>query len=160
GQRGDAAFERRDPLFEDRLCRVHDPGVDVAQLREAEERRGMSCIPEGIAGGLIDGNRPGTRRWVRYRASVNLAGFKAPVSHGVVSFVGPSSVQTASGRSNLHNPDQVSQPSLFFGRLGWFIPALSSHGIGDPRTPSVSPRALASRLVERRGGLHRSLTVK
>ena len=40
-QRSDAAFEGRDTLFEDVVRRVHDPGVDIAHLGQAEQVGGM-----------------------------------------------------------------------------------------------------------------------
>lgn len=40
-----ATFERGDPLLERILLGVHDPGIDVAQIRECEEVRGVVAVP-------------------------------------------------------------------------------------------------------------------
>ncbi len=40
-ERGDAAFQRRDALLQHRLGRVHDAGVDVAELLQREQVGGV-----------------------------------------------------------------------------------------------------------------------
>ena len=56
GQRqpGDSAFERGDALLEDVGRRVHDAGVDVAELLQGEESRGVVGIVEHVGRGLVD----------------------------------------------------------------------------------------------------------
>ena len=63
GQRRRAAFERRDALFQHRLRRVHDAGVDVAEGLQPEQRGGMVGIVEDEGGRLVDrrGARAGRR---------------------------------------------------------------------------------------------------
>ena len=56
-ERGDAAFERGDALLEHRLGRVHDAGVDVAELLEREQVGRVLGRIELIGGGLIDRHR-------------------------------------------------------------------------------------------------------
>jgi RNA-splicing ligase RtcB len=56
GERGRAAFERGDALLEDVGGGVHDAGVDVAELLEAEEAAGVVGIVEDVGGGLVDGH--------------------------------------------------------------------------------------------------------
>ena len=85
-QRGDAAFERRDALFDDVLRRVHDAGVDVAGLGEAEQRGGVVGVPERVRRGLVDRQRPGAGRRVRRLARVDLLGLERPVGGGVFCF--------------------------------------------------------------------------
>ena len=53
-QRADAALERGDALLDHVLRRVHDAGVDVAGLGEAEEVRGVIGVPEHVRGGRVD----------------------------------------------------------------------------------------------------------
>ena len=55
----DAAVERGHPLLEHRLGRVHDPRVDDAELREAEQRRRVVGVAEDVARRLVDRNGPG-----------------------------------------------------------------------------------------------------
>jgi hypothetical protein len=54
GERARAAFEGREALLEDIRRRVHDAGVDVAELLQAEEVRRVLRIAELVAGGLVD----------------------------------------------------------------------------------------------------------
>jgi hypothetical protein len=82
GQRRHAALERRHPFLEDRLGGVHDAGVDVPELLEAEESGGVGSVPEGVAGGLVDGHGPGPGGRVGHGPGVDLAGFEAPIGHG------------------------------------------------------------------------------
>ena len=58
-QRADAALERGDALLDRGLRRVHDPGVDVAELLEREQVRGVVGVVEGVGGGLVDRQGPG-----------------------------------------------------------------------------------------------------
>ena len=59
GEGGDTTFECGDALFEHVGGGVHDTGVNVAELFEAEEFGRMVGIPKHVAGGLI--NRDGAR---------------------------------------------------------------------------------------------------
>ncbi|MNT50173.1 hypothetical protein D3C72_1870780 [compost metagenome] len=70
-QRRSTAFERCEALFQHRLRRVHDAGVDVAELLQAEECRGMVGIVEDEAGRLVDRRRPGARRRIWLRSGVD-----------------------------------------------------------------------------------------
>ena len=79
-QRGDAAFERGDALLDDVLRRVHDPGVDVAGLGQAEQRRGVLGAVERVRRGLVDRQRPRVGRDVRRLAGVDLLGLERPVA--------------------------------------------------------------------------------
>ena len=45
-ERGGAALECGDAFFQHRLCRVSDPGVDVAERLQSEQRRGMVGVIE------------------------------------------------------------------------------------------------------------------
>ena len=57
-QRRHAALERGDALLDHVLGRVHDAGVDVARLGEAEQRGGVVGAVERVRGGLVDRQRP------------------------------------------------------------------------------------------------------
>jgi hypothetical protein len=80
-ERADAAVERGHALLKDRLCRVHDARVDVAELGEPEKGRGVRRVPEDVARRLVDRHRarPGGR--VGYGSSMDLAGLETPVGH-------------------------------------------------------------------------------
>ena len=80
-QRRRAALERRDALFEHVVGRVHDAGVDVAELLEREQIRGVLGALELIGGGLVDRHRDGARRRVSAPASVKRQSFDF-VRHG------------------------------------------------------------------------------
>jgi hypothetical protein len=61
GQRGRPAFHRREALLEDIRGRIHDSRVDVPELREREQIRGVLRVAELVAGGLIDRHGDGAR---------------------------------------------------------------------------------------------------
>ena len=89
-QRRDAAFQRRDALLHDVLRRVHDAGVDVAGLGQAEQRRRVVGVVEGVGGGLVDRQGPGVGGDVGGLPGVDLLGLERPVggrvfcsAHGV-----------------------------------------------------------------------------
>jgi hypothetical protein len=81
-QRADATFERGHAVLEHRLRRVHDPRVDVAELRETEERGRVLRVAEDVRRRLVDRHRPCTRRRVRLRTGVDLTGLESPLGHG------------------------------------------------------------------------------
>ncbi len=74
-QRRDPAFERRDALFEHIVGRVHDAGVDVAELLQRKQVGGVLGALELVRGRLIDrhGDRAGGR--IGAPASVQRKGF-------------------------------------------------------------------------------------
>ena len=57
GDRGAAAFERRDALLERRHRRVGQPRIDVAEGLQVEQRRRVVGAVEHEAGGLVDRQR-------------------------------------------------------------------------------------------------------
>ena len=75
----DAAFERGDALLDDVLRRIHDPGVDVAGLGEAEQRGGVLGAVERVRRGLVDRQGACVGRDVRGLARVHLLGFERPI---------------------------------------------------------------------------------
>src|SRR5690606_26594100 len=50
--------ERGNALLEHALGRVHDARVDIAELLQAEQRRGMAGIIEYVGSGLVDRRDP------------------------------------------------------------------------------------------------------
>ncbi len=82
-QRGDAAFECGDALLHDVLRRVHDPGVDVARLGEAEQRGRMLGAVERVRRGLVDRQRPRVGGDIGCLASVDLLGLERPTRRRV-----------------------------------------------------------------------------
>ncbi len=81
-RRGAAAFERVDAGFERGLRRVHDAGVDVADLGEAEQVGGVVGVAELVRRRLIDRHRPGAGGRIGLAADVNLLGLETPgVTH-------------------------------------------------------------------------------
>ncbi len=67
GERTRAAFESREALLEDVRRRVHDAGVDITELLQAEEIRGMFRIAELVARGPLS-----TVRLFQGRAALSL----------------------------------------------------------------------------------------
>src|SRR5690606_15410360 len=61
GQCGGAALERRQLLLQHGLGRIHDPGVDVAESLQPEQRGGVIGALEDEGGGLVDRGRPCAR---------------------------------------------------------------------------------------------------
>ena len=57
-ERRGAAFQRRDALFQHRVGRIADAGIDVAERLQAEQRGGMVGVVEHEGRGLIDRRRP------------------------------------------------------------------------------------------------------
>jgi hypothetical protein len=47
---------------------VHDAGVDVAKLLEAEEPRAVCRVIEGEAGACVDGDGASIRGWINLRS--------------------------------------------------------------------------------------------
>ncbi len=76
GERGDSAFERGDALLEDVGGGVHDAGVDVAELLQAEEAGGVVGVVEDVGGGLVDGDGAGVGGGVDDLAGVEGEGGK------------------------------------------------------------------------------------
>src|SRR5690606_7830609 len=66
-----APFECCNALFQNGLCGVHDPGVDIAERLQAEQRGGMVDIVEDEARALVDGRYAGTRCRVGLGSGVN-----------------------------------------------------------------------------------------
>ena len=71
----DAAFQRRDALLQDVGRGVHDPGVDVAQLLQGEQRGGVAGVAELVGGRLVDRHRHRAGGGIRPPASVQDEGF-------------------------------------------------------------------------------------
>ena len=75
-QSGDAAFQRRYALFQHVVRRVHDAGIDVAELLEREQVRCMLGVVELIRRCLIDRHGNGAGRGVRAPAGVQSNRFR------------------------------------------------------------------------------------
>ena len=86
----DAAFERRDALFEHRRCRITDPAIPVAFLLKVEQRRSMVRAVERISHGLIDRDRHGFRGRVLAESSVKRDGFVPHASTFVSIWIDPA----------------------------------------------------------------------
>ena len=78
------------------MGRVHDAGVDVANLTEGKQVGRMGRVAELIGGGLVDRHRPGPGGGIGFATHMNLLGLKTPlVSHG--------------GKDYSPNPDSTSR---------------------------------------------------
>ena len=69
-ERPDAALERRDALLEHAGRRVHDPGVDVAELLEPEQARRVRGVVEHVARRGVDRDGARLRRGIDGLAGV------------------------------------------------------------------------------------------
>ena len=79
GQRPDAAFHRRQPLFQNVGRGIHQPGVDPAHLLQGEQIRGMFRAFEDIARRLMNRHRPRAGGRVGLLAGVEGKGSRAEV---------------------------------------------------------------------------------
>ena len=77
-----AAFERRDALLEHVRGRVHDAGVDVAELLQPEELRRVVGAVERVGGGLVDRHGPAVGGGVGPLAGVELERLEAGRARG------------------------------------------------------------------------------
>jgi hypothetical protein len=71
-----ASLERGDAFFDDRLGRVLDARVDVAEFGQREQVLRMLGAVEDVRRGLVDRRVAGVRGRVRPCAGVNLLGFE------------------------------------------------------------------------------------
>jgi hypothetical protein len=76
-KRRGAAFERGDALFQHRVGRVADAGIDVAERLQAEQRGGVVDVVEDERRGLIDRRRPRAGGRIGLRAGMNGKGGKS-----------------------------------------------------------------------------------
>ena len=72
----DPALERGDALLEHVVGRVHDAGVDVAELFQREQVRRMLCALKLVRGRLVDRHRDRTGRRVGAPACVERQRFR------------------------------------------------------------------------------------
>ena len=111
GQGADATFERGDPFFEHLLGGVHDAGVDVARLCQAEQGGGVLGVAEDVAGGLVDGYGAGPGRRVRRSTGVDLTCLETlGLAHGA-----PSG-ESSGVAHQVTNYDRTTQDSRTGGR--------------------------------------------
>ena len=75
GQRGNAAFQLGHALFEHRVGRVHDAGVDVARDFEVEQVSAVLSVIKRIGDRLINRCGHGLGGGVGFLAAVNGNGF-------------------------------------------------------------------------------------
>ena len=71
------ALERGDTFLEHVVCRVHQAGVDVAQLLQTEEIGSVLGALEDVRGGAVHGHGARERLAVDGLASVKRQGFEA-----------------------------------------------------------------------------------
>ena len=76
-QRRGAALERRDALFQHRVGRIADAGIDVAERLQPEQRGGVVGIVEHERRGLIDRRRPRAGGRIGLRAGMHGKGRKS-----------------------------------------------------------------------------------
>ena len=83
-QATDAAFQGSNAVFDNRLRRVHDSGVDVAQLLQCEEVGCVRRVVERVRRRLIDGQRARVGSSVGRLPRVDLLGFEGPALAHVI----------------------------------------------------------------------------
>ncbi len=76
GQRRGAPLHCCNPLLQGILGRIHKTRIDVPELAQGEEIRGMLGIPEHIGTGAVDGQATRARGGVRLRAGMQTLGFQ------------------------------------------------------------------------------------
>ncbi len=81
-QRADPALQRRDLLLERIVRGVHDPRIDVAELLERKQVRGMLGAVEDIAGRLVDRRDPCIGRGVGLAPGMHGERFEFQICHG------------------------------------------------------------------------------
>ena len=81
GERRGAAFERRHALLQNRLGRVHDARIDIAELLEPEQRSGMVDAVEDEGRRLVDRRRPRARCRIRLGAGMDRQGLEIRSAH-------------------------------------------------------------------------------
>ena len=122
--------------------RVHDPGVDVPELLEAEEPGGVRRVVEDVAGRGVDRHGPGVRGRVRLLAGVQRPGLgseggRVEFCHVVGSSVdGWGSAQWIEARRPWAGRWVRRSPVVSFG--GTKKPQLR-RGVCSPGTSSVGP---------------------
>ena len=84
-QRRGAALERGDALFQHRIGRIADPGVDVAERLQPEQRSGVVGIIEHEGRGLVDRRRPRAGGRIGLRTGMHGKGGKSrnTIGHSV-----------------------------------------------------------------------------
>jgi len=70
-KRGGAAFEGCDTLFQHRVGRISDAGIDVAECLQAEQRGGVIGVVKHERRGLINRCRPRAGSRIRLRAGMH-----------------------------------------------------------------------------------------
>ena len=81
-KRGGAAFERGDALFQHRVGRVADAGIDVAERLQAEQRGGVVGVVEDERCRLVDRRHPRAGGGIGLCARVNGEGGKSGLTIG------------------------------------------------------------------------------
>ena len=134
-QGADAALERGDALLDDVLSRVHDPRVDVAGLREAEQVCCVLGVPEDVRRRRVDRQRARPRGGVGHLPGVDLAGLEAPaaVGHGYSSARRSIRLRYSGELARLVGPvGQTSRQSV--------VSATTASRTGPARRRAPSPR--------------------
>src|SRR5262249_9342165 len=103
---GSAAFEGCDALLKNRRRWVPDPGVDVAESRQAEQRGGMVDAFKNVGSGLVDRGRASASRRVGLRACVDRKRGKTrdAFAHAPFLWAGPWRYSRRGGRLPFNGP--------------------------------------------------------
>src|SRR5690606_36493326 len=75
-ERRGSAFERGNALLERVLRGIHDARVDVAELAQRKQIRGVRRVVEDVRAGPVDRDRSRVRRGVRLRAGMDTLSFE------------------------------------------------------------------------------------
>ena len=94
-ERRDAALELGHPLLEDVVGGVHDPGVDVPELPEAEEIGRVVGAVEHVAGGGIDRHGARVGGGIHHLTRVNGERFRMIGHDNLLGFVRVTEMQKA-----------------------------------------------------------------
>jgi hypothetical protein len=88
-KRGRAAFKRRDTLFQHRVGRIGDAGIDVAETLQPKKRSRVIDVVENKRRCLVDGRGACAGGWIGLGARVNGKRCKARPARFVLHLVLP-----------------------------------------------------------------------
>ena len=134
-------FERGDALLEHVGGRVHDPGVDVAELLEREQVGGVLGALELIGGGLVDRHRDGAGRRIGAPTGVKRESFR----------LHETSISPWGWRSRRQSSKSDAMTRALYYDILSFLCSIYMNRWNEP-TIAVRPRVRKATAARRTGG--------